>query len=105
MNILDNAIDALTDTGEGSAHMIRISTSVTDIDNEKFVMIVIENSGPAVPDHQIRKLFDPFFTTKEPGRGVGLGLSISYNIIREHRGNLSVFNRNGMVVFEVRLPV
>ena len=105
MNILDNAIDAISCIEPDSEKIIRISTGLKQIDHIQSVSIRFENSGPAIPDDQIRKIFDPFFTTKDPGKGVGLGMSISYNIIREHKGNLSVYNKDNRVVFEVILPV
>lgn len=105
MNILDNAFDALSSSGHIREKLIKISISNKEIGQTEHVSVRFENSGPPIENGNIRKIFDPFFTTKEPGKGVGLGMTVSYNIIREHNGSLSVFNRDDMVVFEVLLPV
>jgi signal transduction histidine kinase len=52
------------------------------------VRICFRDSGPGVPPEVRARLFQPFFTTKEAGRGSGLGLSVSYRILEEHRGEL-----------------
>lgn len=84
MNILANAIDALEQT---SQPCIRIATKGC----EKFATIVISDNGPGMPDDVQSRIFDPFFTTKEIGKGTGMGLSISYQIVTEkHGGTLSV---------------
>ncbi len=58
--------------------------------SNSFACIEIEDTGVGIPPENIDKVFDPFFTTKEPGKGTGLGLSVSYNIIKEHGGDISV---------------
>jgi len=105
MNILDNAIDAVSVPGNDREKVIRITISGREMGEQEFVSVRFENSGPPIDNENIRKIFDPFFTTKDPGKGLGLGMTVSYNIIREHKGTLSVFNREDMVVFEVLLPV
>ncbi len=81
MNLIGNALDAT----EGQADaMIRIGIEPGD----GTVRIVVEDNGPGVPDELRERIFDPFFTTKDVGRGVGLGLSISYNIVRDFHGRI-----------------
>ncbi|MDD5754574.1 MAG: ATP-binding protein, partial [Methylococcales bacterium] len=81
MNILANAIQAITDTGT-----IIITTAKV---NENAI-ITIADTGTGMPDEIKEKIFDPFFTTKDVGEGTGLGLSISYGIIEKHQGTLTV---------------
>ncbi|MFH2040393.1 MAG: ATP-binding protein, partial [Chloroflexota bacterium] len=62
--------------------------------------------GPGISEENLEQIFDPFFTTKDVGHGVGLGLAISYGIIREHNGTTTVKSKIGEgTTFTVRLPV
>ena len=85
VNLISNAIDAT----ENSAHR-RLELSATrDAD---LVRICLRDHGPGVPEELQERIFDPFFSTKEVGKGLGLGLSISYNIVRDFGGKLSMRN-------------
>jgi len=95
-NIIDNAVDAMDGHG-----MITISTKEID----DWIFVDIEDTGPGIPDDIQQKLFSPFFTTKPMGKGTGLGLNISFNIIQKHKGEIKVFSRPGRTCFSVRLPV
>ena len=82
LNLFMNAGEAMAGHG---------TLSVTTSQNAQgAVEIRISDTGPGIhPDH-LPRLFDPFFTTKEVGRGIGLGLSVSYGIIQQHRGRIYV---------------
>ncbi len=96
-NIIDNAADAMKGGG-----VIEIETKLIN----KQIVVRIKDNGPGIPPEILSKIFDPFFTTKEPGRGTGLGLDISYNIIvNKHGGDISVKSKPGETVFEIKLPV
>jgi signal transduction histidine kinase len=96
-NILDNAIDATGGTGT-----IVIRTAAAD----DGVAVEIEDDGPGMPPEVAARVFDPFFTTKEPGRGTGLGLNISFNIVvRQHGGEITVDAAPGRTTFRVVLPL
>jgi len=68
------------------------------------VQLTVRDVGPGLSDDTLAQLFDPFFTTKSPGKGLGLGLSISYNIVRDFGGTLGARNHpEGGAVFTVDL--
>jgi signal transduction histidine kinase len=99
LNILNNAYDAVRDTGRPGR--IEIETSA----HSEFAEILFRDNGDGIqyPD----RIFDPFFTTKEVGKGTGLGLSICYGIVHEHGGEISCHNNPGRpgATFSVRLPI
>lgn len=95
-NIFVNAAQAVEDKGT-----LTITTSLMD-DN---VSISIKDNGPGIPPSVLEKIFDPFFTTKEPGKGTGMGLSISHGIIEKHGGTLSATSQVGDgTEFTIGLP-
>ena len=99
VNIIRNALDAMIDSPE---KRIRIDLT-SDIDT---VIMRISDTGPGMSDDALALLFDPFFTTKEPGQGVGLGLSVTYGIVRDFGGSIKAYNApSGGACFEVRLPL
>ena len=74
--------------------------------NEQSVIISVKDNGVGVEDKMKDKIFQPFFTTKPPGSGTGLGLSLSYEIIKAHGGNIKVDSREGEgAEFTITLPV
>jgi signal transduction histidine kinase len=96
-NIIDNAADALGGYGEIT---VRIYNDDTD------VIVEIEDNGPGIPEEIQHRIFDSFFTTKEPGKGTGLGLDITYNIVvHKHRGNITVLSEPGRTCFQITLPI
>ncbi|MGK2864287.1 MAG: sensor histidine kinase, partial [Chitinophagaceae bacterium] len=70
------------------------------------VFITVKDNGPGIPQAVIDKIFQPFFTTKPTGQGTGLGLSLSYDIIRAHGGEIKVETEPGIFTkFILTLPV
>src|SRR5207253_9311341 len=65
----------------------------------------VVDDGPGVAPDALARVFEPFFTTKTVGSGTGLGLSVSYGILEEHGGKLSVQSRPGETIFIIELPV
>jgi signal transduction histidine kinase len=111
MNILTNAIDALEeahtqscDERQNTAHRITISTSSI---GSEWVKIAISDTGLGIPEQVKQRIFDPFFTTKPVGKGTGMGMSISYQIITEkHGGKLECFSTPGEgAEFVIQLPI
>jgi signal transduction histidine kinase len=72
---------------------------------QNFVMVEIADDGPGIAPKVLPRIFEPFFTTKDVGSGTGLGLDISYRIIKQHNGTIEVQSRPGLTRFIVRLPV
>jgi PAS domain S-box-containing protein len=82
-------INLLMNSGEAMEGMGRLVVS-TSLSRDALVRVSFQDTGPGIPESHVNRLFDPFFTTKEVGRGVGLGLSISYSIIQKHLGRIFV---------------
>ena len=98
MNILDNAQDAMGEKG-----ILTINTSLKD---ENTVQIEFIDNGAWIPKENLKKVFDPFFTTKAVGKGTGLGMSISYRVINDHKGTIEVESEVGKgTKFTITLPV
>ncbi|MGH7450410.1 MAG: response regulator [bacterium] len=96
-NIIGNAVDAMQGHGE---------LTLLTRQEEQWVVVEIEDNGPGIPEAVQAKIFDPFFTTKAPGKGTGLGLNISHNIIvQKHKGKIAVRSQPGKTCFEIRLPI
>lgn len=108
-NLIDNAIDAVSGVLAGpiaEAPQIVINTRREGDPGEEWVVVTVLDNGPGIPEEALPQLFDPFFTTKPPGKGTGLGLDISYNIVvHKHGGEIRVDSKPGHTAFEVWLPV
>jgi two-component system, NtrC family, C4-dicarboxylate transport sensor histidine kinase DctB len=99
VNLLSNAADAVEG---GAGAEITVAASVA----EGRVLLTVRDNGPGVPAAIADRIFDPFFTTKRVGSGLGLGLSISYNIMKDFGGDLRVANApEGGAVFTVELAI
>lgn len=73
---------------------------------DSWVVVEIEDDGPGIPPEVQSKIFDPFFTTKAPGKGTGLGLNTSRNlVVQKNHGRISVRSKPGSTCFSVWLPV
>jgi len=85
LNLLTNAVHALSDLPPGAPRRIRVDTGREG--DRAFLRV--SDTGPGIPPHLTGQIFTPFFTTKQPGQGTGLGLSISYGIVESHGGRLA----------------
>ena len=98
LNLFINASDAMKDGGT-----LRVATA--DSGKNGFLEIAISDSGHGISQEELKDIFEPFFSTKEEGKGVGLGLSVTYGIIAEHRGRIEVESKVGHgTTFRVYLP-
>jgi len=114
MNIINNAADAMTGTLKVAAipdphkaktgKQERIITINSRLLNGQ-VEITIKDTGPGIREEDIPRIFDPFYTRKR-GMGMGIGLSICHDIIKDHKGSIEVENvKEGGTIFKIKLPV
>ncbi len=106
LNLIVNSAQAIADNRDPSAAIqdhIQISVEATAQD----ISVLIEDTGPGVPDALVDKVFDPFFTTKAPGKGTGQGLAICHRIIvEEHQGDFEYQkSKLGGAGFKISLPL
>lgn len=108
MNLIVNSREAMPGRGE-----ITIKSSNVTIDGAhgpglapgEYVSVIVSDSGAGMDEETLGHIFEPFFSTKEPGKGIGLGLTVVNNIVREYRGAATVESRPGMgTAFKVLLP-
>jgi signal transduction histidine kinase len=108
LNLVLNAEQAILGSGVGgrrSGDRIRVSTRTRHDGDQSWVVAQVADNGPGIPAEVLPRIFEPFFTTKKVGEGAGLGLSVSYGIVEEHGGRLSVESGPGRSVFTLELPV
>jgi two-component system NtrC family sensor kinase len=113
VNLLSNAFDAITahaglPAGEPSAPATTRTGGAIEVRTAMVagaIELEVADSGGGIDEAHLPKIFDPFFTTKEEGRGTGLGLAVTYAIVREHGGRIAARNRpGGGALFVVTLP-
>jgi signal transduction histidine kinase len=105
LNLINNAFYAVNEQmkikGDDYQPEVKLSTEYTN----GHVIITIRDNGPGIPENIKDKIFQPFFTTKPTGEGTGLGLSLSYDIIKAHGGKLEVQSKEGEgSYFTISLP-
>jgi two-component system, NtrC family, sensor kinase len=97
INLVTNAFDATSEGG--NIHII------TRTRNGEGIELIVEDTGCGIPVELQDKLFEPFFTTKPVGKGIGIGLSTCYAIVKHHRGEITVMSEEGRgASFKVSLP-
>lgn len=104
MNIIINSAHAIRDNNKDVEGIIIITTTQPNAD---YIQISIKDNGPGIKEENIEKIFDPFFTTKTIGEGTGLGLNISYDIIKnKHKGTIKAESKEGEgTEFIITLPI
>jgi two-component system NtrC family sensor kinase len=102
LNLITNAVQAVGGLESGKPRRITLITSRSDGE----AALRVRDTGPGVPKHLAPYLFTPFFTTKAPGEGTGLGLSLSYGLVKAHGGTLTYDPPpEGGAEFRVTLPL
>lgn len=104
IHILLNAIHVLQEAKGETHKTINISARDCRKGSTAAICISISNDGPPIPEAELQKIYDPFYTLDKSGKGKGLGMAISYMIMKEHQGWIEVRNENGLVVFDLILP-
>jgi hypothetical protein len=106
LNLFNNAFYAVNEKKKNADENYKPRVSVqTKKTNDKIEIRVIDN-GNGVPRKLLDKIFQPFFTTKPTGQGTGLGLSLAYDIVKAHGGELKVhFNAEEGTIFTIELPI
>jgi len=100
VNILNNAVFSLS-----SSNRTEKKITIKTFKEKNAAVVEVANNGAKIPKENLNQIFDPFFTTKDPDQGKGLGLSISYNYIKEQNGKLSAKNTTDGVCFIIELPL
>jgi PAS domain S-box-containing protein len=89
-NLINNAQQAMSAERGGGKLVLR-----SRVRDDGRVALEVSDNGPGIPSDVLPRIFDPFFSTKKQGRGTGLGLSVSFGIVREHGGEIRVESRPG----------
>ena len=106
LNLFNNAFYAVNEQKTRNLVSYEPKVSVTTKKSGNRVTITVSDNGNGIPQNIVDKIFQPFFTTKPTGEGTGLGLSLSYDIIKAHGGEINVESKEGEETkFIVRLPV
>jgi len=112
MNLVTNARDAMPEGGQ-----LSITTSQVEMDEAyvaaygygrpgRYARISVSDTGPGIDEKTLKRIFEPFFTTKDAGQGTGLGLAVSYGIIKLHNGYIKVYSEPGHgAAFNIYLPL
>lgn len=99
MNLIFNALESMSNGG-------KITITGGRLESEDKVWLTLADTGHGIDEQDLPRIFEPFFSTKKDGKGVGLGLSMVYGIIREHNGIIEVTSKQGQgTMFKIVLPV
>jgi PAS domain S-box-containing protein len=102
LNILLNAVDAISEKKNKFNEKIKIKSFAED----DYVVIIFTDTGPGISEENLNKIFEPFFTTKKEGKGTGLGLWVSYGIVKSFQGEIKVSSKIGQgTTFTIKLPI
>src|SRR5205814_2100861 len=106
LNLYNNAFYAVTEKKKQEEGMYNPTVSVSTKKLNNKIEIRVRDNGNGIPQKVVDKIFQPFFTTKPTGQGTGLGLSLSYDIIKAHGGEIKVETKAGEgSEFIIQLPI
>jgi signal transduction histidine kinase len=105
LNLYNNAFYAVREKGKSTKNHYSPTVTVSTKKRAGWVDISVKDNGSGIPESIKEKIFQPFFTTKPTGHGTGLGLSLSYDIVKAHNGELNVESKEGEgTTFTLSLP-
>jgi signal transduction histidine kinase/ligand-binding sensor domain-containing protein len=106
LNLYNNAFYAVYEKKKSAADGYEPTVSINTKKADNKIVITIKDNGNGIPQKSVDKIFQPFFTTKPTGQGTGLGLSLSYEIIKAHGGEIKVETKEGEYTeFVIQLPI
>ena len=95
INMLNNSFYSLKEKIKYKGKDFAPFVSITTKKNEDKIVLIVRDNGMGISPKYIGKIFHPFFTTKPTGEGTGLGLSLSYDIIKAHQGDMKALSAEG----------
>ena len=95
LNLINNAFYAVSEKKKLNIEGYEPTVTVTTKKAEDKVEVRVKDNGTGIPQKVLDKIFQPFFTTKPTGQGTGLGLSLSYDIVKAHGGEIKVETKEG----------
>jgi two-component system, NtrC family, sensor kinase len=111
LNLINNAFYAVQVKTHGGASLQQTpsphkpTVTVSTQKNSQGIEITVKDNGPGIPPEIVDKIFQPFFTTKPTGQGTGLGLSLAYDIVKAHGGEIRLESKeNEGTVFIIQIP-
>ena len=106
LNLITNAFYAVDEKKKAQGESYQPTVTVSTKKLKETIELTVKDNGNGIPQKVIDKIFQPFFTTKPTGEGTGLGLSLSYDIIKAHGGEIKVKTKEGEgTEFIISLPV
>jgi signal transduction histidine kinase len=106
LNLINNAFYAVNEKAKQNVSGYKPTVTVNTKKQNGNVIISVKDNGNGIPESIKEKIFQPFFTTKPTGQGTGLGLSLSYDIVKAHGGEIKVLSKEGEgTEFVIQLPV
>jgi C4-dicarboxylate-specific signal transduction histidine kinase len=108
LNLMNNSVEAIAGSSNSKRwtqkNPVTGRIAINSFMKNGFITVVFEDTGPGIPSEDIKHIFDPFFTKKKK-MGMGVGLSVCYNIIKEHKGTIEAANKlEGGAKFTIMLP-
>jgi signal transduction histidine kinase len=95
MNIIKNGCQSIMEKQKSSKDSAKGTLAIKTLKENDYAVVIFHDTGTGMPKDVQERMFEPFFTTQPMGEGMGLGLSVSYGIIKRHRGRFEVNSEEG----------
>jgi len=105
LNLINNAFYAVSERAKKNESNYKPEVIISTKKLDDKIEIKVKDNGTGIPDSVKDKIFQPFFTTKPSGQGTGLGLSLSYDIIKAHGGEISLTSNHDGTIFIIKLEI